>query len=54
MEKIGILAGVGKLPVESARAAQSLGYEVYAVKLLAECDAQISDFAADCKFISVG
>ena len=54
MEKIGILAGVGKLPVESARAAQILGYEVYAVKLLAECDAQISEFAADCKFISVG
>ena len=54
MERIGILAGVGKLPVECARAAQSLGYEVYVVKLLAECDAQISEFAVDCKFISVG
>ena len=54
MEKIGILAGVGKLPVECARAAKSLGFEVYAVGLLAESDAQIAEFATDYKSISVG
>ena len=34
MERIGLLAGAGKLPVECARAAKLLGYEVYAVALL--------------------
>jgi DUF1009 family protein len=53
MEKIGILAGVGKLPVECARAAQQLGYEVYAVGLLADSDPQIAEFATDYKSISV-
>ena len=53
MEKLGILAGVGKLPVECARAAQQLGYEVYAVGLLEETDPQIADFATDYKKISV-
>ena len=53
MEKLGILAGAGKLPVECARAAKQLGYEVYAVGLLAETDPQISEFAADYQQISV-
>lgn len=53
MEKIGILAGVGKLPVECARAAQQLGYEVYAIGLLPDTDSQIAEFAADYKNISV-
>ena len=53
MEKLGILAGAGKLPVESARAAAQLGYEVYAVGLLAESDPQIAQFAKDFQFISV-
>lgn len=53
MEKLGILAGVGKLPVECARAAQQLGYEVYAVGLLPETDSQIANFATDYKNISV-
>lgn len=54
MEKLGILAGVGKLPVECARAAQHLGYEVYAVGLLPETDPQIAEFAKDYQQISVG
>lgn len=53
MEKLGILAGVGKLPVECARAAQQLGYEVYAIGLLASSDTQIAQFSKDYQFISV-
>lgn len=53
MEKLGILAGVGKLPVECARAAQQLGYEVFAIGLLPETDPQIADFATGYKNISV-
>lgn len=53
MEKLGILAGAGKLPVECARAAAQLGYEVYAVGLLANSDTQIAQFAKDYQFISV-
>ncbi|MGP1586679.1 MAG: LpxI family protein, partial [Schwartzia sp. (in: firmicutes)] len=41
MEKIGILAGVGHLPVECARAAKAMGYEVYAVGLLSGVDAEL-------------
>ena len=39
MEKIVLLAGAGRLPVECAKAARLLGYEVYAVALLPETDA---------------
>ncbi len=53
MEKIGLLAGAGKLPVECARAAKALGYDVCAVALLAETDPELADFAADYKEISV-
>ncbi len=53
MERLGILAGAGKLPVECARAAQQLGYEVYAVGLLASSDPQIAQFSKDYQFISV-
>ena len=54
MEKIGILAGAGKLPVECARSAKQLGYEVYAVGLLPVTDPQIAEFSADFQSISVG
>lgn len=54
MEKLGLLAGVGKLPVECARAAKQLGYEVYAIGLLPESDPQIAEFATDYQQISVG
>ena len=53
MEKLGILAGAGKLPVEYARAAQQLGYEVYAVGLLPATDPEIANFATDFQSISV-
>ncbi len=53
MERLGILSGTGKLPVECARAAQQLGYEVYSVGLLADSDPQIAHFSKDYQFISV-
>ena len=53
MERLGILAGTGKLPVECARAAKQLGYEVYAIGLLADSDPSIAQFSTDYQFISV-
>ena len=53
MEKIGLLAGIGRLPVECAKAAKALGYEVYAVALLPETDPELSDCTADCASISI-
>ena len=53
MEKLGLLAGAGKLPVECARAAKQLGYEVYAIGLLESTDPQIAEFAVDYQQISV-
>ena len=53
MERVGLLAGAGKLPVECARAAKALGFEVYAVALLPETDAELADFAVEYKEISV-
>lgn len=47
MEKVGILAGAGKLPVECARSAKQIGYEVFAVGLLPDTDPQIAQFADD-------
>lgn len=41
MEKIGLLAGVGHLPVECAKAARANGYEVYAVGLLSGVDSEL-------------
>lgn len=53
MERIGLLAGAGKLPVECAKAAKLLGYEVYAVALLPETDAELKECTADCQSISI-
>ena len=43
MEVLGILSGVGHLPVEVARAAKSLGYRVVAVGLVPGIDAELAD-----------
>ena len=53
MEKIGLLAGVGHLPVECAQAASKLGYEVYAVALLSEVDKTLKDCVAGYADINV-
>ena len=53
MEKIGLLAGVGRLPVECAMAARELGYEVYCVGLLPGVDSDLKDCVTDYVDISV-
>ncbi|MBO6304286.1 MAG: UDP-2,3-diacylglucosamine diphosphatase LpxI [Selenomonadaceae bacterium] len=54
MERIGLLAGAGKLPAMFANAAIELGYEVYAVALLDETDETLKDVATNYKKISIG
>lgn len=53
MKKIGLLAGVGRLPVECAKAAAALGYEVYAVGLIPGVDPELRECTADYQDISV-
>ena len=53
MDKLGILAGTGMLPVECARAAQQLGYEVYSIGLLPDSDPKIAQFSKNHQFISI-
>lgn len=53
MEKLGLLAGVGTLPVECAKAAKEQGYEVYAVALLKGTDPHLRDYADHYEEISV-
>ena len=54
MKKIGLLAGVGRLPVECAKAAKAMGIEVYAVGLLPEVDEELRAVATDYADISIG
>lgn len=42
MKKIGLLAGIGRLPVEFARAACGMGVHVIAVGMLPEVDAELA------------
>ena len=53
MERIGLLAGVGHLPVECTRAALAQGYEVYAVGLLDDVDPELRDCATGYADINV-
>ena len=53
MERIGLLAGVGHLPVEFARAARAAGYEVYAVALLPETDEGLRAECAGWQYINI-
>lgn len=54
VEKIGLLAGVGKLPVEFAAAAGRLGFAVHAVALLDEVDEALQGCVQEYAKISVG
>lgn len=47
MKAVGLLAGVGRLPVEFAMAARQIGFKVFAVGLLPEVDEDLSK-AAEC------
>ena len=53
MEKIGLLAGIGFLPVECAKAARAQGYEVYVVALLPETEKCLQEYATDYQEIGV-
>ena len=53
MEKIGLLAGTGHLPIEFARAAKAAGYEVCAVALLPETDPGLEAECADFRYINI-
>ena len=54
MEKFGLLAGAGRLPVECARAAKSMNLDVYAVALLEETAQDLKDAAPHYEAISIG
>lgn len=43
MEKLGILSGIGHLPVDVARSAKSQGYEVIAVGVVPEIDKELPE-----------
>ncbi len=53
MERVGLLAGIGRLPVECAKAAKAMGYAVYAVALLPEVDQELKEYAVDYTEINV-
>lgn len=54
MEKIGLLAGAGRLPVEFAGVARSMGFLVFAVSLVDEVEADLAACVARIEKISVG
>lgn len=54
MEKIGLLAGIGRLPVEFARAARGMGFGVIAVAVVPEVDEDLSEAADQFVHISIG
>lgn len=54
MKKIALLAGVGRLPVEFAKAARGLGYTVLAISLVPGTEHDLAEAAAELKHISVG
>lgn len=54
METLGLLAGIGHLPVEVAHAARSLGYRVVAVAVVADTDPELPGAADAFYEINVG
>ncbi|MBP2654206.1 MAG: hypothetical protein H6Q73_1775 [Firmicutes bacterium] len=54
MRKVGLLAGVGRLPVEFARAASGMGIAVISVKLVPGVDEDLAAVSAKSYDISVG
>ena len=45
MAKVGLLAGIGKLPVEFMRAAQSEGYEVVVIAVIPDIEPALAEEA---------
>lgn len=54
MKRIGLLAGVGRLPVEFARAASGMGFAVIAVGVVPGVDPELAQAATKFYSISVG
>lgn len=54
MKRIGLLAGIGRLPVEFARAACGMGFAVTAIALTPNVDAELQTVATDYHEISIG
>jgi len=54
MRKVGLLAGVGRLPVEFARAARGMGFTVTAIGVVPGVDEDLATVAAKLHHISVG
>lgn len=54
MEKIGLLAGVGRLPVEFARAARGMGFGVIAVAVVPEVDEELQQVADKTVQLNIG
>ena len=47
MKSIGLLSGIGRLPVEVAKAARAMGIDVYAVGLVDGVEEDLKDVATD-------
>ncbi len=54
METLGILAGIGHLPVDVAQSAKSLGYRVVAIAVVADTDPELPENADVFYTINVG
>ena len=54
MEKIGLLAGIGRLPVEIALAALDSNIEITAIALLDDVEADLAESVADFNKINIG
>ena len=54
METLGLLAGIGHLPVDVAQSAKKLGYKVVAIAVVADTDPELSENADVFYTINVG
>ena len=54
MNKVGLLAGIGRLPVEFARAARGMGFSVIAVAIVPEVEPELEQAADKLFSISIG
>lgn len=53
MKKIGLIAGVGRLPVEFARAARGMGVHVIGIGVLPEVDPELAEITHSYEYINI-